>query len=54
VVMLLVMPNGLVPGRDTERGGTSPAVALLRRLANLPGGAALSGETALSGQDRKQ
>jgi branched-chain amino acid transport system permease protein len=54
VVMLLVMPNGLVPGRHTERGGASPAVALLRRLASLPGGAALSGETALSGQDRKQ
>ncbi len=42
VLMLLVMPNGLVPGRDREPGGASPAVLLLRRV------------TALSGQDRSQ
>jgi branched-subunit amino acid ABC-type transport system permease component len=42
VLVLLVMPNGLLPGRDRERGGASPAVVLLRRV------------TAPSGQDRSQ
>ena len=42
VLVLLVMPNGLLPGRDRELGGASPAVLLLRRV------------TALSGLDRSQ
>ncbi|MGD0556115.1 MAG: branched-chain amino acid ABC transporter permease [Streptosporangiaceae bacterium] len=42
VLMLLVMPNGLMPGRDAEAVGGSPAVLLLRRV------------TALSAQDRKK
>lgn len=41
VLMLLVMPNGLMPGRDADAVGSSPAL-LLRRV------------TALSAQDRNQ
>jgi branched-chain amino acid transport system permease protein len=42
VLILLITPNGLIPGRDRENSGTSPAVLLVRRI------------TALSGQDRNQ
>jgi branched-chain amino acid transport system permease protein len=59
VLMLLVMPNGLVPGRDTEHG-TSPVVLLLRRLIAPPTATAPSAPsappavTAPSDQDRNQ
>jgi branched-chain amino acid transport system permease protein len=42
VLMLLVLPNGLMPGRDSEASSGSPAMLLLRRV------------TALSAQDRKK